>query len=164
VAGRTGHDYPNRWDGDDLIWYGTTGSKLEHPSIQYMISGQGKVFVFFRSSDRNPFQYAGLGSVKETTASVPVEIAWEFNNPTEFHPERVPGEIRNNRTYPEGSTKRVSVNAYERNPQARKDCIAHYGLTCQVCGFDFEAVYGTQLGRGYIHVHHLKPLSEVIEG
>jgi 5-methylcytosine-specific restriction enzyme A len=163
-AGRTGHDYPNRFDGDDLIWYGKTGSKLEHPSIQYMISGKGKVFVFFRSSDREPFQYAGLGTAKRTDGKrIPVEVVWEFNSPTEFHPEHVPGELRKGRKYAEGSTKRISVNAYERNPQARRDCIAHYGVTCQVCGFDFEAVYGPELGRGYIHVHHLVSLSKVTE-
>ena len=39
-------------------------------------------------------------------------------------------------------------------------CIDHYGPTCVVCGFNFEAVYG-ELGKGYIHVHHLVPLSEV---
>lgn len=32
-------------------------------------------------------------------------------------------------------------------------------LKCEVCGFDFEKVYG-QLGAGYIEVHHKKPVSE----
>lgn len=32
-------------------------------------------------------------------------------------------------------------------------------LACEVCGFDFEAVYG-ELGRGFIECHHVVPLSE----
>lgn len=34
-------------------------------------------------------------------------------------------------------------------------------LKCEVprCGFDFKATYG-ELGKGFAHVHHLKPLSE----
>ncbi|MDJ0530571.1 MAG: HNH endonuclease, partial [Microcystis sp. M53600_WE12] len=31
---------------------------------------------------------------------------------------------------------------------------------CFVCGFDFSKVYG-ELGDGFIHVHHLRPLSEI---
>lgn len=34
-------------------------------------------------------------------------------------------------------------------------------IRCEVpgCGFDFEAVYG-EIGRGFAHVHHLRPLAE----
>ncbi len=60
----------------------------------------------------------------------------------------------------EGTTKAILVNAYERNQVARKRCIDHHGCACMVCGFDFERVYG-ELGAAFIHVHHIKPLSEV---
>lgn len=52
------------------------------------------------------------------------------------------------------------LRPYERNPYARQQCIQHYGCTCSVCCFDFDAVYG-ELGSGFIHVHHLKALSEI---
>jgi len=39
---------------------------------------------------------------------------------------------------------------------ARKRCLEHYGTKCTVCGFNFEAVYG-ELGKRFIHVHHLTP-------
>jgi 5-methylcytosine-specific restriction protein A len=60
----------------------------------------------------------------------------------------------------EGASQTVSVNAYERNPVARAICLAHYGYACVVCAFDFESTYG-KLGKNYIHVHHVVPLSEV---
>jgi len=60
----------------------------------------------------------------------------------------------------EGAKKQVTVNAYERNLKARKECLNHYGYICKVCDIDFESVYG-RIGRGFIHVHHLKEISEI---
>lgn len=74
----------------------------------------------------------------------------------------IPEEIFDNENLYEGSKQRVIVNAYERNPQARKACISHYGTRCQICGFDFAQKYGI-VGRGLIHVHHLKPLCDIGE-
>ncbi|MBT9569418.1 MAG: HNH endonuclease [Thiobacillus sp.] len=71
-----------------------------------------------------------------------------------------PEEGESPETYLEGAAIRVSVNAYERNAKARQKCIEHYGSACAACGFDFEGTYG-EIGRGFIHVHHVKPLSEI---
>jgi 5-methylcytosine-specific restriction enzyme A len=62
-------------------------------------------------------------------------------------------------TFTEGSVRQHLVNIYESNPQARRRCIRHYGLTCVSCGFNFGDVYGAA-GVDLIHVHHLTPLSE----
>lgn len=70
---------------------------------------------------------------------------------------RFPDELELGRQYTDGAKRTVRVNGYERDPRARRACLDHHGLLCLVCGFDFEGVYGT-LGRGFIHVHHLKPL------
>jgi hypothetical protein len=48
---------------------------------------------------------------------------------------------------------------FARNPHLAKRAKERYGYVCQVCAFDFLAVYG-ELGRGYIECHHLNPLSE----
>lgn len=71
-----------------------------------------------------------------------------------------PDEIPADSPVKEGTAKQVVVNAYERNPEARERCINKWGLSCSVCSFHFELFYG-QLGKMYIHVHHLKPLSEI---
>lgn len=60
----------------------------------------------------------------------------------------------------EGAKKTIKVNAYERDLQARQDCLDEYGYLCQICEFDFEKVYGKR-GKGFIHVHHIVPLSEI---
>ena len=64
--------------------------------------------------------------------------------------------------YNEGSVKKVFVNAYERNEEARKKCIEYYGAKCSICGFDFGKVYGAEFAEK-IHVHHIKPLNEIKE-
>lgn len=60
----------------------------------------------------------------------------------------------------EGAIRKVTVNAYERNPEARRQCINHYGAKCSICGFDFFEIYG-EVGRDFIHVHHLRQISEI---
>lgn len=60
----------------------------------------------------------------------------------------------------EGLAEKIFVNKFERNPEARSKCIAHYGYTCSVCKFDFEESFGA-LGKNFIHVHHVVPLSEI---
>ena len=69
-------------------------------------------------------------------------------------------ELPSGPAYNEGSVEQILVNRYERDPHAREDCIRHYGTSCVVCGFDFAAAYGTVMA-DFIHVHHLKPLSNV---
>lgn len=71
-----------------------------------------------------------------------------------------PDEVPFDENYVEGATKTITVNYYERNPAARAKCISHYGTKCTACGFDFEKTYG-ELGRAFIHVHHIVPLSEL---
>ena len=73
---------------------------------------------------------------------------------------RSPDEIATPSQFWEGATRKVPVNYYERNPQAREQCIKHHGCRCAVCGFDFEETYG-KIGRGFIHVHNLRPLAEI---
>ncbi len=60
----------------------------------------------------------------------------------------------------EGAKKTVTVNAYERNPQARNICIKHHGANCVICNFNFEKMYG-DVGKGFIHVHHLTPIASI---
>ena len=69
-------------------------------------------------------------------------------------------EIPNPATVFEGAKKEIVVNRYERNREARERCIAAHECKCAVCGMDFEKVYG-EIGRGFIHVHHIVPLSSI---
>jgi 5-methylcytosine-specific restriction protein A len=61
-------------------------------------------------------------------------------------------------TYPAWAVTTVAVNRYERDPEARRACIAHFGTNCAACGFSFEIAYG-EAGREFIDVHHTVPVS-----
>lgn len=62
-------------------------------------------------------------------------------------------------SYKEGRVTYVHAVGYERNTDARKACIKHYGCRCAICGFDFEKVYG-DIGRDFIEIHHIVPIHE----
>ena len=71
-----------------------------------------------------------------------------------------PDEITEVDTFVEGAKRQTLINAYERNPEARRKCIAYYGTSCIVCGLNLGEQYG-EVGDGVIHVHHLRELREI---
>lgn len=84
--------------------------------------------------------------------------------PDFVHPKPVdktdldPNEVTSDSSFTEGALRRITVNAYERDRAARTACIAKFGLRCAVCDMSFAEQYG-EIGRGFIHVHHKKPLA-----
>ncbi len=72
--------------------------------------------------------------------------------------EIYPDDLQDEKEYVEGAKKRITVNAYERDPKARKACLKRHGYRCAVCTMNFQEVYGT-IGKQFIHVHHKKPLA-----
>lgn len=71
-----------------------------------------------------------------------------------------PDQIDESVLYTEGYCQQITVNRYERSSVARTACLNYFGYVCQVCQIDFERRYG-ELGRGFIHVHHKVPVSEI---
>ena len=96
-----------------------------------------------------------VGPAEEAT----IRALWrEFGPGTGPDPTRpAPG------TYPPDAVTRVVVNRYERDPDARRACIAHYGSNCAACGFSFEQKYGA-IGADFSPVHHLVPVSQLGSG
>jgi 5-methylcytosine-specific restriction protein A len=115
-----------------------------------------------------------LAKINWTPQSSGIEIDRELTDELEaiWFDFLITQEIRHNpfketekeeqKVYTEGTPNQVLVTKYERNPFARKTCIDHYGLSCIVCGFNFEEKYG-KLGKDFIHVHHLKKVATVGE-
>jgi predicted HNH restriction endonuclease len=102
-----------------------------------------------------------LGNVSESE----INEAYEFLSQEYWSSVNVmifPEEVNAEKTFREGAVRQVSVNAYERDLKARQKCINYYGSDCSACGFNFGKSFG-QLGEGFIHVHHLRPISEIAE-
>lgn len=62
----------------------------------------------------------------------------------------------------EGKKVCYYVSKYERKRKNRDAAIAVHGTLCACCGFDFEKKYG-EIGKGYIEVHHIRPLYSIDE-
>lgn len=92
--------------------------------------------------------------------SIALELEKQWESFASLQSFLSPEELPESNLYDEGAIQKVTVNAYERNVTARKKCVEHYGASCFICGFDFGKVFG-ELGYGFIHVHHLQPLSEI---
>jgi 5-methylcytosine-specific restriction protein A len=77
-------------------------------------------------------------------------------------------ELDDDFSAPEGRLLLRRHRARERNKVLRKKKIESVlrrggALACEVCGFDFEEVYGER-GAGYVECHHVVPLHEAGEG
>lgn len=59
----------------------------------------------------------------------------------------------------EGDKVEIYTTRYERDSELRKQAIEIHGTNCMICGFSFEQKYG-KIGKGFIEVHHIKPVSE----
>jgi len=118
----------------------------------------GSLGEYFRRINNAP--KSGLTIPGKTAAEL--EVIWASFLASVARPPApaLPEEVTTPEQFFEGALRQITINAYERNPAARRRCIEHYGCHCWTCGFDFEAAYG-EAGQGFIHVHHLKPLAQI---
>lgn len=85
-AGRTGHDYDNRWEGDELVWFAKTGTHVRQDVMRSIIEGGLPVQVFWRGGDRQPFTYAGSARVLGVEDTTPVRFRFGFGATTNSAP------------------------------------------------------------------------------
>jgi 5-methylcytosine-specific restriction protein A len=110
--------------------------------------------IILQERFRSLFTQAELQVAAERLGEYSKQLKLLIKSPPGIYPDELPP----GRQYVEGARKYVRVNAYERNPKARAACIAQHGCACSVCSMSFEERYG-EIGRDFIHVHHLKPLA-----
>jgi len=97
----------------------------------------------------------GLATVVPKLGSLGFKVvALDVTDDTVALPEEVPESMW------EGGKRSVTVNAYERSPDARASCIEAHGSSCAICSFDFGQRYGDKF-QGFIHVHHKVPISNI---
>jgi len=62
----------------------------------------------------------------------------------------------------EGLIKVTEVAVYERSNKLRSYAIEYYTqdgrISCYCCSFNFEDFYGSDIGKGFIEIHHKKPI------
>ena len=137
---------------------GERGETVEHQSstLSCCVFGYDAewqvCYSWNRGDDQSPVRIQEKGDV--------VPLPSETQGDLFFQSGEIPKDNHDGRPLVEGKATKVELNRYERSGEARKRCIAHYGTACSVCGFEFGKVYG-EMTDGFIHVHHLNPLSEI---
>lgn len=65
-------------------------------------------------------------------------------------------------TIQEGVKKLVETKIYERYSKLRTVAIEYYRkngeIFCKACSFNYCDFYGEKIGKGYIEIHHVKPI------
>jgi 5-methylcytosine-specific restriction protein A len=168
-AGRTGHDFDNAYDSEteQVVWFGKPNTRSTQSIFQRLLSGKLIPHFFARWDSKNTrFLYLGIGIVKEYKDAVPINetqtairlLVSLVPDAETIGAEGIPDLLARPPSFAKKMT--MLVNRYERDPSKRIACLDHYGYDCQVCGFSFQKAYG-ELGREFIHVHHIEPLGEV---
>ena len=137
------------------LHYGRLGRLLAEALGKSPKPYYGTIYWFLVLSLGSPSKSGYLWTMRPALAAALEEMGIVKNVES-----RLPEEIDVAEVFVEGAARQITVNAYERNPEARSCCIAHYGARCFICDFDFGELYGDIL-EGYIHVHHLRPLSDI---
>jgi 5-methylcytosine-specific restriction protein A len=125
------------------------GYQLKTFPMQYMAASE---------EEGAPAKIKGFTPKLSAKKLVRIENSWYASDGRQG--TRLPEEVDPNEVFKEGASKTVTVNQYERSAEARSKCLSHHGYKCAVCSFDFEKTYG-EIGKNYIHVHHIIPISEV---
>jgi 5-methylcytosine-specific restriction protein A len=93
---------------------------------------------------------------------IPPEVALELVTLWSIHLDQEIGPrnpLADEKRYYEGAKRQFSMDRYERNGQARREAIEFHGKRCHCCDLDFLQMCG-KVGRDFIHVHHVNPLSK----
>ncbi len=154
----TWHNYNNSWKWYKLYSKGKSHSHINQPQMIKLLSWEYTCHIFTRTDTKEPFLYVGIWKMTHYQWTKPLEFEWSFT----YWDVTIAEEVMVSDSLPEWAKKIITVNAYERNPIARQKCIQHHWVKCKACEFDFEKVYW-ELWKWFIHVHHMKPISEIGE-
>ena len=148
VAGRTGHDYQNVFDGNNFIWWSKTRRTESSPEIVRMLQPESNIYVFYRYDDKADWNHWGIADVVGKIENKRIQD----KNGNDVSCVKIILKLKLNQlntnfsngdeiSFIEGKSKQIFVNVYERNN-------------------DFGLKYPS-IGNGFIHVHHLKMVSEI---
>lgn len=163
--------YEDELNGSILDMMGQEKHGTDNRLMKNLCSKDDDIFLFYRDLHHTPFTY--YGRVYKIGATIREDKPSEFQFLIE-HIENIEDDNaiidyivnlpynETDDTMPliiEGVRKLSKHVRYERNPYNRKEAIRIHGHLCRICGFEFNKVYGEDLARYYIEVHHIKQLA-----
>ena len=175
------HVFPHSYNSQSrrFNWYPNRGTSPHQPLMKDIIDGFVAPLCFGRWDNRPEFTFLGPGKVISFSEleSRPGKSGKEDKGCLVFEfdcsGDAIGGsEIHNfdsvfedeDITTKEGRLRYASHKIRERDPaivrrKKAKFMAQHGRIYCEVCGFDFQQVYGSR-GADFIECHHNQPLSE----
>jgi len=161
--------YRDYFDGNTLHAEGETDHSTDDRIINSE-SSNDEIYLFFREKHHTPFTYYGrvyLSDYEQNTDK-PSHFTFKTSKSeviaaSSLSTEEVTHGVVADDFVPDSERKRKVRQhiSYERSPKNRAKAIEIHGTVCNVCGFDFNRVYGSDLARDYIEVHHVKSLADI---
>ena len=152
---------------DRLHMEGERGHVNDRRLVEASASGD-VIHLFHRARHHEPFRYHGVVELvdHELNQNGPSKFVLQLLNDEEralhdIRTERIThGDVDEELVPEEEGRRRIRTHVeYERSAKNRAAAIRIHGSACEVCGMDFDQVYGKDLARGYIEVHHLKSIA-----
>src|SRR5829696_3357315 len=153
--------YHDLLDNDVLHWDGQTMGRTDHWIIGHDDQGLELLLFYRKSKSEHPgagFRYEGPFEYVDHKGSHPTRFTLRRASTLGGVVASDLESLRAEEEYFEGNRTKRLVNHYERDQKLRAAAVEHHGVTCKVCGFNFERAYGKR-GKDYIEVHHLIPVS-----
>lgn len=163
--------YNDRFIGDSLHMEGETNHVADLRLVNAADKGD-EVHLFFRERHHSPFTYHGEVVLTSHTLKTSGPSHFVFDLVTNIKKaeaatlsallteEETHGITDDFVGHEEGRKKLVLHVTYERNPKNRAAAIMIHGTKCNCCGFDFNKVYGEELAKAYIEIHHIKSITQ----
>lgn len=129
-----------------------------------------QIHLFYRERHHTPFTYHGQVQLLDYERRGESPSRFRFALGPEADPieralaieARAHGAAEESPAAPEGQLRIRESRTYERSRSNRKRAIALHGNSCVACGFNFNEYYGAELARGFIEVHHVRPVASLI--
>lgn len=153
------YEYLDKQELNDILDSMLQGGKLAslYESTDGFAYDSLQMYIGFLDSNSHPLSEKQKKKRKKRQKPVATVTTTATPQPTSSPESAIPEPKEYDKM--EGAKHQESVVRYERDRGNRKACVAHYGYVCQVCGMDFAKAYG-ELGKEYIEVHHLHPVSQ----
>ncbi|QSQ19294.1 HNH endonuclease [Pyxidicoccus parkwayensis] len=169
TAGRTGHDYSNRWDeqAQELEWSGKPGARVGQPLIDGMLAASGQVLLFTRHDSRELFVFRGCGVAKSIQNTASVRVTWAIakartTNVPELEQLSKEAQRRGQAVPPTGNMtpqrRTTTTDAFERDSEVHASVMMRAKGTCEACLK--PAPFHRDDGTPYLEMHHLKRLAD----
>jgi 5-methylcytosine-specific restriction protein A len=160
--------YQDHFENNRLHWEGES----KHANDQRVIDAAGagdEIHLFYRDRHHTDFTYFGQIKLVEHTSlkDTPSRFVFDTHRFEALAASSIETEeLTHGQGEPflgdsEGKKRYALHVSYERSPKNRAAAIQIHGTKCKCCGFDFDKVYGPELARSYIEVHHVKSITEI---